>query len=359
MLCVLSPVALVLGTDVGGVHVYALATSASSASASKSSASSASSASSTAKSEPAQAKSQLHISATPTASYKPHVTPEEPNFIESITSLTPLPPSAASSSGTSRAWVSTAGGCVAVTDVRKGVVCCSADQGDVLLSCVCVGGAVGGARTGGAGGVEKRKVGQANGNGIGATGEEKVLVGGANGSMTVWERSGMRDRKGTVVVQRDGGGVKDESTIDCAAAVPGSRRIAVGLGNGKIAFVSLKGRDGEVVDSVGHDEMNAEGVTTLGFDLEGRMISGGGTTVKIWQPHGSRGSALSDGNAVENGENSGEEIVQMGDGSDEDDESASDSDEAPKKHKKKKRRKNIKVTGKFGEHGVMAFSDLQ
>lgn len=350
VICVLSPKALLLGTDVGGVHVYDLSPSRLPSTPTLT-------ANSNSKSQPTMPGPHLRsLSAHPSASYRPHVTPEEPHFSESITSLTALPPSAASSSGTSRAWVSTAGGCVAVTDLRRAVLSCSADQGDVLLSSVCVGG-VGGGGVGGSGN-GKRKVGMLNGNGATA-GEEKVLVGGANVSMTVWERGDMRDRKGTVVVQRDGGGLKDESTIDCIAAVPHSRRIAVGLGDGKIVFVLLKGRGGEIVDSVGHDEMNAEGVTTLGFDLEGRMISGGGTTVKIWQPQGSRGLSLTNRDSVED-EDVGEDIVQMGDGSNEDDDgSDSDSEAASKKHKKKKRRKNIKVIGKFGEHGVMAFSDLQ
>ncbi|KAL9095839.1 MAG: hypothetical protein Q9165_001836 [Trypethelium subeluteriae] len=187
---------------------------------------------------------------TPSQTYHPHD--------DYISSLTPLPPSEASTSGFSKQWVSTGGTTLAVTDLRRGVLVQSEDQEEELLSSVYVGGL--GTR--------------------GTSKGEKVLVGDGSGVLTLWERGVWDDQDERIVVDRSPGGGE---SLDVMALLPeevgpGGKVVAIGLGDGRVKFAKL-GVNRVVAEIQHHDH---EGVVSLGFDVCGRMISGGGEIIKVW-----------------------------------------------------------------------------
>lgn len=147
-----------------------------------------------------------------------------------------------------------------MTDLRRGVLAKSENQEDELLSSVYVGG------------LGKR------GTSVG----EKILVGGAGGVITLWEKGVWDDQDERITV--DGGKGGGES-LDVLTRVPediqgfGRKAVVVGLGDGRMRMIAIG--PNKVVAEYRHDE--SEGVVGLGFEAEGRMISGGGPIVKVWQ----------------------------------------------------------------------------
>lgn len=235
-----------------------------------------------------------------------------------VTSLTPLPPTDASTSGFSKQWVSTGGTTVAITDLRRGVLVKSEDQGEELLSSAIV--------------------------------EGKLIVGGEKGGLRFWEVGVWDDNEETITVGKG-------ASADILAAVPeGVGResmLAVGMDDGVVKIVGLGGKRPKVVGEVRHDEV--EGVSGLGFEVGGRMCSGGGSVVKIWEE------------SVEPSDDEGEPIgvngkrMQTGDSDsgaedEEHDESLSEEEEKPKK--KKKKRKRNKGKDQSNGHHVMAFKGM-
>ncbi|KAI9672407.1 MAG: WD repeat-containing protein jip5 [Trizodia sp. TS-e1964] len=222
-----------------------------------------------------------------------------------ISSIAPLSPSSTSTSGTSKQWVSTGATTLAVTDLRRGVLVQSIDQRDDLLSCLFVDGlpTKGGRRSG-----------------------EKVIVGNSSGLMTTWERGAWLDQDERIVVAR----ARFES-IDSLAVLPermqlGGKVIAAGMGDGSVRFVELG--INMVVDGCQHDDV--ESVVGLGFDVSGRMISGGGEVIKLW--HEKVEGDPPGASATTNGHYSGES-------EDDDDDEASFSDEPVPGGQRKRRRK--------------------
>lgn len=146
---------------------------------------------------------------------------------------------------------------MAVTDLRRGVLVKSEDQEEELLSSIFVDGL-------------SHRPNRSKG--------AKVLVGGGDGVLTLWERGVWDDQDERIIVDKDG------ESLDVLARIPdhignGAKNIAVGLGDGTIRVVQLGAN--KVTRTFRHDDM--EGVVGLGFDVEGRMVSGGGAIVKIWQ----------------------------------------------------------------------------
>lgn len=242
-----------------------------------------------------------------------------------ISSLTPLPPSAASTSGFSKQWVTTGGSTLAVTDLRRGVLVRSEDQDEELLSSQFVGG------------LGKR------GSSVG----EKVLVGGAGGVLTLWERGVWDDQDERVVVDRSPGGGE---SLDVMAMVPEGvgargRVVAVGLGNGLVRFVRIG--QNRVIGEVSHDE-TGESVVALGFDVGGRLITGGGQVVKVW--HEKIGGA-----EEEEDEEEDSEVEDAVDGAkrplDSEDEDSDNSDADSDDDSKGKRRKRKRGKGKDRDSG--------
>lgn len=226
----LSPQTLLLSTDSGALHLYDLRDPAPSL--------------------PAQDPKTAFLSTRPAQTYHPHT--------DYISSLAPIPPSAASTSGFSKQCITTGSTTLAVTDLRRGVLAKSEDQEELLLSCVYVTG------------LPFKKS-------SGSTGE-KAVVGQGDGVISLWEKGQWDDQDERIIVSRE------KETLDCMAYVPDGiggigKKLAVGLGDGKIRFVRLG--QNKVVGEVQHDEL--EGVVALTFDVRGRMISGGGQTLKVWR----------------------------------------------------------------------------
>lgn len=143
---------------------------------------------------------------------------------------------------------------------------------------------------------------------------------------------------------------------------PFGKIAAVGLGNGDIRFVQI-GKN-KVIGELKHDELAQEGVIGLGFDVTGRMISGGGRTVKVWGEKGAIGATDEDDEEEEEEEDDEDEHVEepaakrlhesdSDKDSDEDADSSSD-EEQQSKRKKKKRNKGKQQKG----HGILKFSGL-
>lgn len=238
-----------------------------------------------------------------------------------ITSLTPLPPTDASTSGISKQWASTGGTTVAVTDLRRGVLVKSEDQGEELLSSTIVNG--------------------------------KLVVGGENGGLRLWQVGVWDDNEETVTVAKG-------ASVDVLANVPEGmgkeHMLAVGMDHGVVKFVGMGRKRARLLDfEVRHDEV--EGVLGLGFEVGGRMCSGGGAFVKVWEESLATGEAVEDEDEVEV-EVEEEEAVAV-DGkrmngfcSDEgkDDEAggagSSEEEEQPREHKKRKRNKGSQNGGR-------------
>ncbi|KAK7719196.1 WD repeat-containing protein jip5 [Botryosphaeria dothidea] len=251
-----------------------------------------------------------------------------------VSSLTPLPPSAASTSGFSKQWVTTGGSTLAVTDLRRGVLVRSEDQGEELLSSLHVGG------------LGKK------GTSVG----EKILVGGGSGVLTLWERGVWDDQDERITVDKGPGGGEslDVMTLFPDGVGPRGKTVAVGLGNGLVRFVRVG--QNQVVGEISHDE-TGESVVALGFDVGGRLITGGGQVVKVWHEK-TYGGDGDDDEAEDAIDGAKRPLDSDDDDSDADDSDAdsSDDDSGRKRRKKRKRGKGKDKNG--GKPVVQKFKGL-
>ena len=246
--------------------------------------------------------------AKPQQTYHPHD--------DFVSSLTPLPPTDASTSGLSKQWISTGGTTITVTDLRRGILVKSEDQGEELLSSTIV--------------------------------NKKLVVGGEKGGLRLWEVGVWDDNEETITVGKT-------ASADVLATVPQGigkeQLLAVGMDDGFVRFVGMGGKRPKVVGEVRHDDI--EGVLTLGFEVGGRMCSGGGGILKMWEERFVENNNEDEeevevnGNGVQDtgseGEDSGMDAVE------------SEEEEKPKKKKKKKRNKSKETSG--AQH-IMAFKDI-
>ena len=118
--------------------------------------------------------------------------------------------------------------------------------------------------------------------------------------------------------------------------------------------------DGE---EIRHDEV--EGVGGLGWVAGGRLVSGGGSVVKIWEEGFGRGDVEDEDE--DEGEEEGDWEGDVGGGkrsdgvlsdvSDEDDVGADESEEEKPKRRKKKRKRG-KVKGESSGSGILKFKGM-
>lgn len=146
------------------------------------------------------------------------------------------------------------------------------------------------------------------------------------------------------------------ASADVLAAVPDGRTAAIGMDDGVIRFVGIGGKRAKVVGEVRHDEI--EGALGLGFDIGGRMISGGGSVVKIWE----EGSDIQDRAEVEDDADvtaaNGKRASGSGIGEDPSDDAEGESSEEEEKPQKKKKRKKNKGRAQNGVQHIMAFKSM-
>lgn len=243
-----------------------------------------------------------------------------------------------STSGFSKQWVTTGGTTLAVTDLRRGVLVKSEDQEEELMSSVFVSG------------LPAR----------GKYGREKVCVGNGNGVITLWEKGVWDDQSERIIV--DGGGKAGGESLDAMVAMPesvegsyGGKCVVVGCGDGSVKIVRVGGTKG-VIEDLKHDDIEA--VVAVGFDVGGRLISGGGDTVKVWQEKLEEDEDEED--EEEDVEDNDEVIGDSGtrvlekDSDDSVAEDSDDEDEGRKRRKKKKRGKK----GQVG-NGILGFKGME
>lgn len=210
----------------------------------------------------------------------------------------------------------------------------SEDQGEELLSSLHVGG------------LGKK------GTSVG----EKILVGGGSGVLTLWERGVWDDQDERITVDKGPGGGEslDVMTLFPDGVGPRGKTVAVGLGNGLVRFVRVG--QNQVVGEISHDE-TGESVVALGFDVGGRLITGGGQVVKVWHEK-TYGGYGDDDEAEDAIDGAKRPLDSDDDDSDADDSDAdsSDDDSGRKRRKKRKRGKGKDKNG--GKPVVQKFKGL-
>jgi hypothetical protein len=216
-----------------------------------------------------------------------------------------------------------------VTDLRRGVLVRSEDQEEELISSVYVSGLKAGGTSRG----------------------EKLIVGGGSGVLTLWEKGAWDDQDERIVVDR---GLDGGESLEVLAVVPDElgkgKMVAVGQADGAVQFVQLGSN--QLVSKVVHDEL--EGVVGLGFDVGGRMVSGGGSIVKVWH------EAVDGDDEEDEGEQRSQKRPFGNDVDDSENDTPKGSDDDVEKKSKKKRKKRKKGRRKDrGEQHVIAFNGGQ
>ena len=187
---------------------------------------------------------------------------------------------------------------------------------------------------------------------------EKILVGGGSGVLTLWERGVWDDQDERIIVDRGVPSGSGGESLDALAVVPEGvgegKLVAVGMGDGKIRVVRMG--INKVVAEIRHDEV--EGVLGLGFEIGGRMVSGGGQVVKVWQ------EKVQDEDGEDEVDEVGAKRIKESDSEDESNEdrengsSEEEEEEEETARKKRKRRKRNRGKDSNVNKHVMAFKGM-
>jgi hypothetical protein len=248
-----------------------------------------------------------------------------------------------STSGFSKQWITTGATTLAVTDLRRGVLVKSEDQEEELVSSCFVSGLPS----------------------KGGRGREKVLVGSGSGVITLWEKGVWDDQSERIIV--DGSGKAGGESLDAMVVLPdevsgafGGKCVMVGCGDGTVRIVKVGGMRG-VVEDLRHDEI--ESVVAVGVDVEGRLISGGGETVKVWQQKVEEEEETEleeaeeeEEREEENGDDKDEARKRALDNDSDADEGSSD-EEGGGRNKRQKKKKRAKK-GQVG-NGILGFKGME
>ena len=184
----------------------------------------------------------------------------------------------------------------------------------------------------------------------------KIFVGGERGVLRGWEIGEWDEEEERVNVARG-------ESLDVLSSIPeeaggnkwGGDLVAVGLGDGKIRVVKIGKGKGRVVAEMMHDEV--EPVMGMGFEIGGRMISGGGSAVKIWQESvGEEVDHEDDEDAVAGAASASG--VTGGSSDDGEDEKSEESSEEEKTRKRRKKRKRGKGKDQGNEKNVIKLKGL-
>lgn len=188
----------------------------------------------------------------------------------------------------------------------------------------------------------------------------------------MWNRGEWADHENRVNVSKASG-----DSVDAVAVLPEGftvggvwgRYVAVGAGDGKVRVVKMGSNsvvatlahsltaeeakvraEGEGEGEGGYERAIEEGVAALGVDCEGRIVSGGGSVVRVWYWE----DALEEGE----GRKRGNDGSGSGEDSDGDGDSSSE-EEREKRKKRKKKRKGGKGKAKsVGAKAVASFKGM-
>lgn len=264
-----------------------------------------------------------------------------------ISSITPLP---SASGGLARQFVSTGASTLAYIDFRKQgrAVIRSEDQEDEQLCSIYVSGLSARAGRGG----------------------EKILVGSSSGVVTLWNRGEWEDHQDRINFSKSSG-----ESIDVIAALSDAfqhrgsesgKFVAAGSADGKVRIAKLGGN--RIVETLQHsltteevkgaitsaglsanEEGMGDGVTELGVDCEGNLVSAGGSTIKVWYWEGNTPDSQRSGKKGKRSPNETDTDTDM-----EDDDSSSSQQQSPKKRRKKRKG----GTGKAKSAGPQKFANF-
>ncbi|CUS13727.1 unnamed protein product [Tuber aestivum] len=258
-----------------------------------------------------------------------------------ISSITPLP---SAGGGLARQFVSTGASTLAYIDFRKPgkAVISSEDQDDEQLCSAYVSGLSARAGRGG----------------------EKILVGNSSGFAALWNRDEWEDHQDRINFSKSSG-----ESVDAIAALPDTFRyrnsefgkfVAAGSADGRIRIAKLGSN--RIVETLRHslatqevgatpastglltnDEGVGGGVTELGIDCEGNLVSAGGCTIKVWYWDENAPDARHPGKKGKRSPNETDTDTDLQDDGSSDNEQQS--------HKKKRRKKRKGGTGKAKSAG--------
>ena len=241
-----------------------------------------------------------------------------------ISSLTELPHIAQSYEGNNNHFLTTGGTTYSITDFRMGVIVKMATNNDEeeLLSSVWVG--------------------KLRGKHFQQAGE-KIFLGSSTGLLTMWEKATQYDPEEEYVVVDKGMDGNGGESLECLAMVPDelglvdaeqNKALACGLGDGRIKLMQLGWLKNREMVELRHDDV--EPVFGIGFERQGRMITGGGKIVKIWQK---TDDDKQEENEVDGHEETGDSVEYGTDGIESTRMDSSSEEEEPKPKRRKKRKR--------------------